>query len=143
MRALKPLKMIRLTVTALTLFAFAFSCTEETDDFREELNSIASTLNEKCPQMIDSETRIDGLSFEEPNTLTYHYTLVNVDVAKVDTVLFRRNLWPGILSNIKVSREMKPLRDHHTTLCYVYADKQNQFIYRFTITDKDYGTPTP
>ena len=114
------------------------SCQSEEQDFASELNSIASELNKKCPQMLDSETRIDGLSFEEPNTLVYHYTLVHVDKDKVDTVEFRKNLWPGILSNIKISKDMQKLRDHRTTVCYVYGDGKNRFIYRFSVRPEDY-----
>jgi hypothetical protein len=116
---------------------FFVSCADEVV-YEDELKEIAFKLNQKCPQMIDSETRIDGLEVKEPVTLVYKYTLMNLDVKNVDTAQFRRALWPGLLSNTKISGDMKKLRDNNTTLLYAYADKYGKAILTVTITPKDY-----
>lgn len=83
--------------------------------------------------MIDSETRLDGIEVKAPNTLVYKYTLINLLAQSVDTVQFYRLLWPGIISTIKLSGEMKKLRDANTTIEYLYQDKNNAPIYTFRI----------
>jgi hypothetical protein len=56
----------------------------------------------------------------------------------VDTVEFYRALWPGIISNIKVSLEMKKLREADTEIDYFYQDKNGKPIYTFHITPDRY-----
>ena len=92
--------------------------------------------------MIDAETRLDGISIEKPNTLIYNYTLVNASALNADTHLFYLSMWPGLVSYIKVSKEMQKLRDNQTIIQYLYKDKSNQFFYRFKINPNDYN-PKP
>jgi len=120
-------------LTCLSLLA----CESETQN-ADELKQIVFEFNKKCPQVIDSETRIDGLEFEDPNTLTYKYTLVNLNVQTLDTHQFYIAMWPGLLSTIKVSAEMKKLRDNDATIVYDYKDKSGKPVYVFKITPKDY-----
>lgn len=127
------LKINLLVLLACLLFA---GCSDESKNM-EELSGIAKEINEKCPQMLDSETRLDGIEVKEPNTLVYRYTLINV-INHVDTVQFYRALWPGIISTIKVSVEMKKLREHNTNIEYFYQDKNNKPIYTFRISPADY-----
>ena len=61
--------------------------------------------------MIDSETKFEGIEFIETNKIIYKFTLINLSVQNVDTTQFKLALWPGILSTIKISSEMKKLRE--------------------------------
>jgi hypothetical protein len=99
-----------------------------------ELQQIVTSINKKCPQMLDSETRFDGMEFKEPNTLVYKYSLINLNAQSVDTATFRKTMWPGLLSTVKASSEMQKLRDNETTLEYLYSDKANKLVYRFIIS---------
>ena len=89
--------------------------------------------------MVDSETRIDGIGIRGKNTVVYKYTLVNVLARNVDTLAFRQAAWLGILSLIKVSPDLKELRDQQTRFEYCYNDKLNTPIYTFKIYPKDYN----
>lgn len=122
---------------ALLIFGSTVSCRNEVP-YQEELYEIAVKINAKCPQMIDSETRLDGIEIKEPVTLVYKYTLVNLMRENVDTAAFRRALWPGLVSNIKISSDMKKLRDNETIVHYAYSDKSNKPILTVTITPNDY-----
>lgn len=104
------------------------------------LEEIAREFNKKCPQMIDSETKIDGIEIKEPNTIIYNYTLVNIIKQRVDTVEFNKQLRPGLISVIKLSPEMKKLRDINTNFEYAYYDKSHAFIYLFKISPLDYNS---
>lgn len=120
------------------LFIFFCSCTSAVEKHRKDLLRVAEEINEKCPKMLDSETRLDGIDVKEPNTLVYRFTLVHLLSKNVDTTEFYKALWPGIISNVKVSAEMKKLRDANTSIEYVYQDKENKSIYTFRIGPADY-----
>ena len=100
---------------------------------------LAAAINKKCPKMIDSETRLDKVDFKEPNTITYHYTLINLLKQNVDTAQFYQALWPGLISFIKVGSEMKSLRDSQGTVEYCYKDRDGLDIYCFKIGPKNYN----
>lgn len=103
------------------------------------LQEIADGINKKCPQMVDSETRLDGIEIKDQNSkVVYKYTLVNLLAEQVDTFEFRRALWPGLLGHIKTSPAMKPLRDQKTNFEYYYQDKQGHFIYSLPVAPADY-----
>ena len=124
-------------ILTLLLCTLLMACEDPTAN-TEELKQIVADFNQKCPQTLDSETRIDGLEFKEPNTLTYKYTLLNLNVLTLDTHQFYIAMWPGLLSTIKVSAEMKKLRDNDATIEYDYRDKAGKPVYLFKIAPKDY-----
>lgn len=127
----------KISIAFLLLFAIV-SCNDESDKVSSEIKQIAEQINKKCPQMIDSETRLDGISVKEPSTIVYKYTLVNLLVENLDTAKFYTAMWPGLLSTIKVSPEMKSLREANTEFHYDYKDKNNKGVYLFKILPKDY-----
>ncbi|WP_317898751.1 hypothetical protein [Aurantibacillus circumpalustris] len=114
------------------------ACLNKEESNRRDLAKTATEINEKCPKMLDSETRLDGIEVKEPNTLVYRYTLMNVLSQNVDTVRFYRMLWPGIISNVKLSAEMKKLREANTVIEYFYQDKNSIPIYTFHINPEAY-----
>ncbi len=126
----------------LNIFIFfiilSFSNCQESNN-QADLKKIVEDINKKSPKMIDSETKFDGLEFNEPNKIIYKFTLINLSVQNVDTTKFKLALWPGILSAIKISSEMKKLRNNQTNIDYLYLDKYKRHIYTFKISPKDYN----
>ena len=122
----------------IPLFLIFNGCLSSEESNRKALLETAAEINAKCPKMLDSETRLDGIEVKEPNTLVYRYTLMHVVSQNVDTVEFYKLLWPGIISNIKLSVEMKKLREAKTTIAYFYQDKNNVPIYTFRIEPEAY-----
>ncbi|MEI6020292.1 MAG: hypothetical protein WCR21_04125 [Bacteroidota bacterium] len=127
----------------LFIFALLFSLTSCSDEqlFLDDLRQIAKDVNNKCPRMVDSETRLDGIEIKEPNTLVYRYTLVNANLLPSDTHQFYLSMWPGLISFIKLSKEMEKLRENATAIHYEYRDKSNKVFYTFKIEAKDYKKP--
>jgi len=121
------------------LLILLFSQCNNSGNINNELAQIAKDISQKCPQMIDSETRLDGIDFKLPDTLMYNYTLINLLSQNMDTAEFRRALMPGLLSTIRVSSEMKKLRDNNIVICYNYKDKNSQPIYFLKITPNNYN----
>jgi hypothetical protein len=103
------------------------------------LEEVVAEIQRKCPQMIDSETRLEAVGIKNNTDIIYQYTLVNLLVENVDTVEFRRALWPGILALIKTTPALKPLREQGIRFEYYYQDKNHNFIYTFKITPTDYN----
>lgn len=122
----------------LLFFLLLISSCENEGEVFNELKQTVAELNKKCPQMIDSETRLDNLVVMEPNKLIYNYSLIHLLATNVDTAQFKLALWPGILSTIKISPEMKKLRDNNTLIEYAYFDMNKNHIYTFKITPKEY-----
>ena len=120
------------------LFFIFISCSDKQAEHQKDLVRIAEEINQKCPQMLDSETRLDGIEVKDPNTLVYHYSLIKLEKKNVDSVQFYRMLWPGIISNIKTSAEMKKLRENNTLIEYLYLDKSKDTIYTFRIGPGEY-----
>jgi hypothetical protein len=120
------------------LFLFVLVACQASVSYKEELESMAANVNKKCPTMLDSETRIDGVEIQEPLTLVYKYTLVNVLKQNVDTLEFYKAIWPGILGTVKISPEMRKLRENLGTVTYVYNDKMNQKIYQLNVKPDNY-----
>ena len=108
--------------------------------FRPEpgIEDTVEALNKKCPAMIDSETRLDSITLGAPKSLNYHYTLVNLMASRVDTHDFRLALAPGLLSTIKLSPDMKKLRDENMIIRYYYRDKQGQAIIHLAFGPEEY-----
>lgn len=111
---------------------------DATSDYQDWLSERVNSINQKCPQMLDSETRIDGLQLVEPNTLVYNCTLVRLSVSAGDTAEFKRAVWPGLLSSVRVSRDFKKLRANNTNICFRFAGKEHQPICTIKITPEDY-----
>lgn len=130
--------MRKLVLLCLGCLLWFCGCTSGEQENREELLRSATAINEKCPKMLDSETRLDGLGVKEPNTLVYNYTLVNLVADHVDTVQFYRALWPGVISHIRVSPELKKIREANTSIEYAYRDKNNRLFYTLRISPSDY-----
>lgn len=102
------------------LFLNAASC-----DTEPHLADVVSSLNDKCPMMVDADTRLDAITTDGVHVLTYHFTLVSARAGFLDTAEFRRAMWPGLLSNIRVSAEMEKLRADGVIFRYVYVDRDS------------------
>lgn len=127
-----------LPIVLISICLACNSCADRVTENMKELSQIADQINEECPKMLDSETRFDGIDVKEPNTLVYRYTLVNLVTQNIDTSEFYRAMWPGLISNIKVSPEMKKLRENNTSIEYFYGDKSGKPVYTFKIEPEDY-----
>ncbi len=109
-------------------------------DFQEQLDQTIYNLNTECPQQVDSETKLTGITGGQPLTVVYHYALVNLDRANVDTTLFKKAMWPGLVAYIKVSEGLKTMRENGVTFVYDYNDKANHPICKILIGPVDYSS---
>ncbi len=120
------------------LFALIFFGCGNSEILDDKAIEIVKKFNSKCPLIVDSETRVDGIEIKKPNTIVYKYTLVNLLVESVDTSAFSKALRPGIISTLKTNSDLKDLKDNNAIFEYSYKDKKNRLIYLFKVTSKDY-----
>ena len=99
---------------------------------------VVNKFNEKCPMMIDSETRMDGIDIKG-NSVVYKFTLINLLLENVDTSAFNKNLRPGIINSMKGNKDLDELKRINSVFEYYYKDRENKFIYSFKITPEDYN----
>lgn len=123
---------------ATIILSFFFTACQSPEKIDNKAIKVVMQFNEKCPMMIDAETRMDGIEIKNGNTIVYKYTLINLFASKVDTSQFNRALRPGIINTIKTNAELDELKRIKSSFEYYYKDREDKFIYSFVITPKDY-----
>lgn len=104
----------------------------------KNLMKVASQINESCPFMVDSETRLDNAVVLPKKVFQYYYTLVNVDKNEVDPSEMKKGVEPRIANMVKTNPDMKAMRDLDVTFKYSYKDKNGSFLFDITISPTQY-----
>lgn len=120
-------------------FSLLFVNCSNSDSIDKKALKVVSQFNDKCPMMIDSETRMDGIEIKDGNIIKYKYTLINLLSKNVDTAAFNLNLRKEIVKTIKTNTELNELKRINSNFEYYYKDRENNFIYSFMITPNDYN----
>ncbi len=115
-----------------------FFAHKEQDSIKEMMLPIAKGLNQSCPIMLDSETRLDSSSVSTESIFQYHYTLLNMLKVNVNIPELKQYIEPSIINNIKTNEQMKVLRDNSVTFEYIYSDKENNLITSILVTPSQY-----
>ncbi|MBN2350086.1 MAG: hypothetical protein JXJ22_14695 [Bacteroidales bacterium] len=111
---------------------------KKTSSFEKSMNKAASELSEKCPIMVDRQTRLDNVIVMPENTLQYKYALVNWLNDSIDVQTFEKNMKTILLNHVKTSPDLKMYRDNNVTMEYNYRDKQGVFVLKISITSDQY-----
>ncbi|MEI8135748.1 MAG: hypothetical protein WCH21_00310 [Bacteroidota bacterium] len=120
------------------IYCLLFSNCSNSESIDKKALKVVSQFNDKCPMMIDAETRMDGIEIKDGNTIKYKYTLINLLSKNVDTSAFNSNLRKEIVNTIKTNSELDELKRINSNFEYYYKDRENNFIYSFMITPNDY-----
>lgn len=131
------MKLLRYISTVFLVFVVLTSC-ENNTDHETSVEEEVALINKNCPKMLDEETRLEKVVFTKPSLLIYNYSLVNVSIQNVDTAQFRTALWPGILSTIRVDKDLAGLRERQMNFEYRYYDQSKKLIYTFKISPGNY-----
>jgi len=116
-----------------------FAC--DTGNTGERVTKMVEAINVKCPAMVDEETMLKHVSYDKNKTLVYTFGLVHVLKENVDTAGFRKAVWPGLLSNIKVDRQMQDLREKDFVFIYAYQDSKGHPICEIRVKPEHYLKP--
>lgn len=104
----------------------------------KQMMEVASQINESCPIMIDSDTRLDNSVALPDNIFQYYYTLVNLEKANINTEEMRNFLEPTIINFVKTTPQMEIQREYKTTINYHYRDKNGEFLLLISVTPDKY-----
>ena len=122
-----------MVVLALTMTACQESledrCERETKEFTAK----------QCPLQMDSNTRIDSLTFERAtHTIHYYYTLTGR--ADDEEVLKQINPAQLLKTELKNNTTMRVYKENKYGFAYTYHSEKDpqKVLFEITFTDKDY-----
>lgn len=98
----------------------------------------ASQINESCPIMIDSETRLDNTVILPGRIFQYNYTLVHMNKDSMDIEALRAYLSPQVINNARTNPQMESVRKAKVSLNYQYKDMFGVYVLSVGVKPKDY-----
>ncbi len=105
--------------------------------YDKQLEEAASTVTAMCPVTLDEFTRMDNAVAPGGRKFLYNYTIMALRDS-VDIPAFTEAMQGHILENVRISPEMKEMRDHKTTFIYCYHDIEGAEVARIEITPAMY-----
>jgi hypothetical protein len=102
------------------------------------LVKVSSDINRTLPMMLEKDTRLDTTIPGPGKRFTYVNTIVNYELAQIDTVKMRQALTPNIIANYKTQKDMESFRKDGVMLCYRYKDKNGVFLIQVETDPKDF-----
>ncbi len=103
------------------------------------LQNMAQEINKKCPMVINKDTRLNNVAILSNKTVRYNYTLVNLNVDKIDADLLKKESATILNNDVKTNTGLKILRSYNVTFSYYYADKYGKFIFEHKVTPSIYN----
>ncbi len=97
----------------------------------EELKEITAEMNQTTPYMVDQVTRLDSVTVDENNALTYTFTIMGytLDEAKsIFTETAIESQRQSMIALAKTSPELLYFRENDIDLKYVYKVEDGQEI---------------
>jgi len=98
----------------------------------------ASEINESCPIMLDSDTRLDNVITLPSKIFQYNYTLINWEKDSIDIIALKNYIEPIVTNNARTNPDMKWQRDNKVTLNYYYKDKGGNYLFTISVTPEKY-----
>jgi hypothetical protein len=89
---------------------------------------VAAELNKSTPVAVDKDTRLDRISVEPGNHLTYHYTLIRVSSNRASSDAFRRVAQPQLKTRVCESPEMQRFLKSGVTIAHRYRGSDGGVI---------------
>lgn len=96
-------------------------------------------INKECPMIIDDMTTMDSTTYSDgSNTLTYFYTLSDVDDPEM-VELIKKEMEEVLPKTIRETEDLKIFRDAKVTFKYIYLSKENkQELFQITASPDMY-----
>lgn len=101
------------------------------------LQKTSAEVNKSCPIMVDEITRLDKTATKD-KTLTYLYTLINVEENMSDFSDVKKEMNGQLIELVKNNPDLKALRNLGITFIYSYKDKNGVSLFDITITPEQY-----
>jgi len=102
------------------------------------LASATEIINNRCPEWVDPESRLDSVLLSHEGQLYYYYTLPNKDGAEMNPTAFGAFLMPKIIENIHYNPDLKMHRDSSVTMVFNYRGRNGELITEFSVGPEMY-----
>jgi hypothetical protein len=117
---------------------YAQSLFSDKISFDEQLIKISEQINQNCPMVIDSETRLDNTIGGPGKMFMYNYTLVNMSKDEIDIPQFKTYIEPRVINNARTNNDMRSFRDNKVEMVYKYFDKNGVFVFDVRVLPDHY-----
>jgi hypothetical protein len=94
----------------------------------QALVKVSAQMNRRMPVEVDKDTRLDKVSAEPGQQLTYHYTLTSIRSSEVNADEFQRLAKPQLKTRLCNSREMQNFLKSGVTVSYAYRGNDGRGI---------------
>ena len=141
---------MKITEISYALMGFALcitlqtACTGNTspeETLAAKPNTLASAtelINDRCPEVVDSETRLDSVLLSRENQLIYFYTLPNKASSGINPSAFNAFLLTGIINNVRSNPDLRMHRDSSITFVFNYRGRNGELITEFSVGPERY-----
>ena len=104
----------------------------------KSLASATALINDRCPEMIDPETRLDSVLLNQEDQLIYYYTLPNQESSGINPSAFQAFLLTNIIDNVRSNPDMRMHRDSSITFVFNYRGRNGEHISEFSVAPERY-----
>jgi len=133
-------KQITIALLAFTLAYFGVQkLFFNSSDFEEIMIEAAAELNESCPIMVDSETRLDNAEVIDNDIFRYNYTLLTSVRSQMDVKGTSNYLEPLLIDQVKSNAALQIYRENRITMAYYYYDKNGSLAFKILVTPEKYN----
>lgn len=105
----------------------------------EALLKMSDKMNQTMPQTVDSDTRLDKVSAEPGNQISYHYTMLKVQSKDINTASFYKTFRPTLQKRVCAADELKLFFRNRVTVAYAYQGTDGRNIGKLAFSPKDCG----
>ncbi len=102
------------------------------------LASATELINDRCPEWVDPESRLDSVLLSQENQIYYYYALPNKNGHDINPVSFNAFLLPGIIENIQSNPDLRMHRDSSLTFIFNYTGRGGELISEFMVGPERY-----
>jgi hypothetical protein len=112
---------------------------EETNSEKPRtLASATAFINDRCPEMVDEETRLDSVLLNHEDQLIYYYSLPNKVSSGINPSAFNAFLLTGIIDNVRSNPDLRMHRDSSITFVFNYRGRNGELITEFSVAPERY-----
>lgn len=107
----------------------------------KKLLKASNEVNQRCPILLDKETRLDTTVAGPGKKFTYFYTLIHLSSADVrdgGKEKFLDVMRPRIVNNVRTNKDLQPFRDVKVKMVYIYRTNDNKEFARIPVSPADY-----
>jgi len=94
-------------------------------------------INDRCPEWIDPETRLDSVVLSTEG-LTFYYFLPYKERSTFYAEAFKAYLLPEIIENIQTNHRLRMHRDSTVIMFFNYLDRNGELVTEFGVKPFSY-----